>query len=245
MPILPAAADQEPASSGDLVRRATNLLARVAVSPGDPLNPSDTRVAESWLDQATRDLPAEMAEVGIGSELIPFGQEGNARVLRNTIDSPTYVTAGASRARIELASQTGSLELGLDLADTIQAGNSLEKMLAHQLAAAHASSMRLTAQLNECTERMQSCSYDRAGDEKRDRANIQATRLAGAVARMNGSFQHGLLTLQRMRSGGRQVVTVKHVHQQVQINEGGQAMVAGQLESVAGEESGGTARNDR
>jgi hypothetical protein len=90
-----------------------------------------------------------MAGVGVGSELIPVGEGGNATVLRNTLDSPSYVTADASRARIELASQTGSLELGLDLADTIQAGNSLEKVLAHHMAALHASSMKLTAQLNE------------------------------------------------------------------------------------------------
>ena len=34
-------------------------------------------------------------------------------------------------------------------------------------------------------------------------------------------------TLQRKRTGGNQHVTVKHIHQQVNVTEGGQAVVAG------------------
>jgi hypothetical protein len=37
----------------------------------------------------------------------------------------------------------------------------------------------------------------------------------------------GLLTLQRKRTGGNQQVTVKHIHQQVNVTQGGQAVVAG------------------
>jgi len=43
------------------------------------------------------------------------------------------------------------------------------------------------------------------------------------------TFQQGLLTLQRLRTGGQQVVTVQHV----QVNEGGQAVVAGSVEGGA------------
>jgi len=42
---------------------------------------------------------------------------------------------------------------------------------------------------------------------------------------MSGTFQQGIITVQRMRSGGQQVVTVQHV----QVNEGGQAIVAGKV----------------
>ena len=42
---------------------------------------------------------------------------------------------------------------------------------------------------------------------------------------MMTAFQQGLLTLQRLRTGGQQVVTVQHV----QVNEGGQAVVAGKV----------------
>lgn len=51
---------------------------------------------------------------------------------------------------------------------------------------------------------------------------------------MNTSFQQGMLTLQKMRTGGRQVVTVQHV----QVNNGGQAVVAGQIGQ-------GDSRNER
>jgi hypothetical protein len=41
------------------------------------------------------------------------------------------------------------------------------------------------------------------------------------------TYQQGLLTLQRKRTGGNQQVTVKHIHQEVNVTEGGQAVVAG------------------
>jgi hypothetical protein len=237
LPRAPTTKDDKPPRSGDYVHGAANILARVAATPGDPLNLSDRRVAEAWLDQALTEPPPEMTDVAIGGELIPYGDKGDARVLRNTVESPSYISADASRSRLDLAFKAGALEMGLDLADTIQADNSLEKILAHQLAATHSSAMKMTAQLNECIERMTSYSAD-----ERERANIQATRLAGAVARMNASFQQGIATLQRMRSGGRQVVTVQHV----QVNEGGQALVAGQVKEGGGgaRTPGGRGEND-
>ena len=50
---------------------------------------------------------------------------------------------------------------------------------------------------------------------------------AGATARVMTSFQHGLLTLQCMRTGGQQVVTVQHV----EVRDGGQAVVAGKMQT--------------
>jgi hypothetical protein len=44
---------------------------------------------------------------------------------------------------------------------------------------------------------------------------------------MSATCQQGVLTLQRKRAGGNQQVTVKHIHQQVHVTEGGQAVVAG------------------
>src|SRR5215207_10019624 len=90
----------------------------------------------------------------------PVGDEGGALVLRNTVEHPHYVTADAGRDRLDLASKAGMLELALDTVETIQAENSLEKMLAHQLAAAYHSSMALTAQLNRCIENMEHYNSD-------------------------------------------------------------------------------------
>jgi hypothetical protein len=44
---------------------------------------------------------------------------------------------------------------------------------------------------------------------------------------MSATYQQALLTLQRKRTGGSQQVTVKHIHQQVNVTQGGQAVVAG------------------
>jgi hypothetical protein len=45
----------------------------------------------------------------------------------DTVADPDYVTASASRERLELANEAGSLDLALDVADSIQAQDSLRK----------------------------------------------------------------------------------------------------------------------
>ena len=137
-------------------------------------------------------------------------------VLRKTLDQPNFVSANASRTRLSLSQKTA---MALDMADTIGAQNSAEQMLAHQMAAAHRSAMHLMAQMQEMTRNVYTSS-----DEG---VNVRATRLAGAAARLMASYQQGLLTLHRLRTGGRQEVRV--IHQQVQVNEGGQAVVAGSM----------------
>jgi hypothetical protein len=70
-----------------------------------------------------------------------------AAALRNTVSNPDYIAIDANRHRLELTSRTGAIEMGLDLADTVVPGNSLEKMLCHQLAATHRATMQLTVRL--------------------------------------------------------------------------------------------------
>ena len=74
--------------------------------------------------------------------------------------------------------------------------------------------------------------------EAAEAANVRACRLA--ISRMSATYQQGLLTLQRKRTGGNQQVTVKHIHQQVNVTEGGQAVVAG--DKVTSRTRGGHAR---
>ena len=142
-------------------------------------------------------------------------------------------TADASKSRLDLAFDAGVLETGLDAAETIEARNSPDKMMAHQMTAQHSSIMKLSAQLNRCIERMER-EYN---PDQRERANVQGTRLAGAVARMSGTFQGVMTTMQRLRSGGTQRVIVQHVT----VSEGGQAVVAGQVET-GGPAPGGRSR---
>jgi len=66
---------------------------------------------------------------------------------------------------------------------------------------------------------------------------------------MSATYQQGLLTLQRKRTGGSQHVTVKHIHQQVNVTEGGQAVVAGDKvtrgQGTAAERRRGMVKNER
>ena len=138
--------------------------------------------------------------------------------------------------------------LALDAADTIQAQDSLEKMLVHQMAVLHRGMMRAAARMDEELD-----AAARGDPNKREAANVRACRLAGAISRMSATYQQGLLTLQRKRTGGNQQVTVKHIHQQVNVTEGGQAVVAGDKvmsrtrgrRGSDGSDGGGMVKNER
>jgi hypothetical protein len=122
---------------------AARIDAEAASRRDDPLAPLDKRRTQEMRERAESPPPAYMTDVGAGRELVPssmLGENSRALELRDTVDDPNYVTVDASRDRLELANQAGCLEEALDAAETIDAQNSLEKMLAHQLAASHRSS---------------------------------------------------------------------------------------------------------
>jgi hypothetical protein len=92
--------------------------------------------------------------------------------------------------------------------------------------------------------------FDLNKREAAEAANVRACRLAGAISRMSATYQQGLLTLQRKRTGGKQQVTVKHIHQQVNVTQGGQAVVAGdkvmsRARGGGGATAGGMVKNER
>ena len=102
------------------------------------------------------------------------------------------------------------------------------------MAVLHYGMMRAAARMNEELDaagvidpKLAAGVIDPNKREAAEAANLRACRLAGAISRMSATYQQGLLTLQRKRTGGNQHVTVKHIHQQVNVTEGGQAVVAG------------------
>ena len=62
-------------------------------------------------------------------------------------NEPTMINVIASEERLDLAAHVGSgvAEMAVDAVETVQAANSLEKMLCHQMAAAHRTAMSLIA----------------------------------------------------------------------------------------------------
>lgn len=138
--------------------------------------------------------------------------------LRDTLENPDVAAmeASAERTSLCLLGGTDVAALAIDAANTIQAGNSLEKALAHQLAVLHQAAMK---------------SMNRAA---RQVDTTDGVRLMNTATRAMLAFQQGLLTLQRLRTGGQHVVVVQHV----QVADGGQAIIG----SVR---TGGKGKNER
>jgi hypothetical protein len=131
--------------------------------------------------------------------------------IRDTLaEGATRIAEDASIQRADLLMQPSfdAVAMGIDAAESIQAENSLEKMLAHQMAIAHQMAMRFA-------DRALSYEHSQARDQ------TEATRCANTAARLMGTFQDAMLTLQRVRTGGSQTVTVQHVT----VAQGGQAVI--------------------
>jgi hypothetical protein len=119
----------------------------------------------------------------------------------DTLRDPGLIAVDASEQRLERVRDAGVLELALDASESVKAGNSIEKMLVHQMAACHEYAMRLLPK----------------AIEQRDANNM--AKYVTASARLMDVYRESMLALHRAKAGGRQTVTVVHVH------EGAQAVV--------------------
>lgn len=185
------------------------------------------RAASAALDPSTH--TAQPLVAGLGGEVIARTRQ-NLRDRPGLIDTPTtrpdMAVAEASLERLRLAADAGVLTLATDMAETIQAQNSAEKALAHQMTAAHRLAMMLVTQADQdLLAYRQGATYSRRAPERA----TEAARMACAAARLMDSYQRALLTLDRLRNGGRQVVTVQHVT----VADGGRAVVAGAVQGAA------------
>ena len=158
--------------------------------------------------------------IGKGGE-VSSDARGASPFTDTLLKRPGMVAVDASRHRLSMASQAGVMALALDVAETCHAQNSLEKMLAHQIAAADAAAMALQA---EATELLRT--YARTG-HRASGLSVEATRLMNASARMMETTQRGVAALHRLLTSGQQNVVVQHVH----VSEGGQAVVAGEVKA--------------
>jgi hypothetical protein len=134
--------------------------------------------------EATVRTPVEAPVRAVGGELVPaedFATKTLPAIL-DTLVNPDAVAADASRDRLDLAKNAGALELALDTADTIRAGDALERMLAHQMAATHVLAMKAAAVMGQQLD-----IADRTLGTAKQAACVEAARMAGAVARWRGS----------------------------------------------------------
>ena len=191
-------------------------------STPDPLLAEFMRHDAAALEQSSASALAldSIPPIGSGGELVPTGgQVKRGAKLIDTVERPVAITAEASMDRIKLADDgIECVAMAIDAAETIQAANSIEKMMAHQLAAAHKLAMTFAGKANSLID-------DKSSNrQRRDGAYVvEAARVANSSARMMDAFQKGTLALHKLRTGGKQVVTVQHVN----VNDGGQAVVTG------------------
>jgi len=163
--------------------------------------------------------------IGAGGELQLSRDEAfDLPGLACTVEAPDMTTAEASRDRLQLTADARCLALAVDLADTFRARDSMAKALAHQAASGHQLALRFAATANAWLDRAQPDSPF-GGNGQKAAALVEAQRAGNAAARLMAASGDAALALQRLRTGGRQVVTVQHVT----VGDGGQAVVAGTL----------------
>jgi hypothetical protein len=195
-------------------RKADRLEHRRARNSTDALfRPVEAQGAR---DEGKRLLvPPERLVGDASTELVPdheWSVEGtNERwSIIGTLSEPTSISVDASEQRATVASRAGVLSAALDVAVSAKAANSIEKMLSHQLAAAHMAGMDLLGRV----------------EQQSNLPPVERARLTNAAARLFEVFQAGCLTLQKLKTGGQHVVVQ---HQQVNVGQGGQAIVTGKL----------------
>jgi len=197
-------------------RKADKLERRRAFDPVDAFHAP--REAARAREDGERLLKAPKHLIGDASlELVPAPVSPEADVsharmhVLSTLEEPNVISVDASEHRAHAATKAGVLSAALDAAVSVGASNSLEKMIAHQVAAAHHAGMALLGRL---------------ADVYPPFPPVEFARLSNAAARLFEVSQNGCVTLQRLKTGGKQTVVVQHVN----VEQGGQAVVAGRLE---------------
>ena len=205
--------------AADIHRQTANSMASY-----DPTGSRMVRREADEMEKAATESLAllETPLVGTGGEL-HLSQEQAYKLpgLAETIENPDGVTVEASYQRLNLAENANCMSLAADMAETIQAQNSMEKALAHQMAGLHSTAMKMLAKAENEMEKI--------GLYQGNQAQVETARLANAASRLMRTFQESMLTLQKVRTGGRQTMVVQHV----QVTDGGQAVVTGSLSKGA------------
>ena len=145
--------------------------------------------------------------------------------LLDTLKHPNMAEAQACLERHKLLMEIGCVELDQDLASTIEPRNSIERLLAGQLASTHYLALRFLA-----LAQARAVEAAKQGQPYWREHNVEACRLTNAASRLLSSFNEGAATLHKLRTGGKQTVVVQHV----QVQEGGQAVIAGDMTTGGG-----------
>ena len=192
---------------------------RAAVTEPEESNAEGLRNQAEW----SRIMSAELRKQAmararhvpqVNGEVLPRPEE---QPLYNTMAVPDLAAVEASleRSRLLLDYGIDAVAMALDASASIEAANSLEKMLAHQLAVAHKNAMEQIGRAHGA------CMPD---------AEIKRLNVA---TRFMSIFQQGLLTLKKLRQCGQKWITVQYVN----VSQGSQAVI-GSVENGRGGQRG-------
>ena len=189
------------------VKTLQRSLSAKAMKAQAMMNGSEVSEELEYDMAASEYLAAEAFQAPVGVRLVEAGEvrPGQAPEFLDTLATPTLVSLDASSHRLDLITSMGTdvAAMALDASDTMGATNSLEKMLAHQLAVLHQSAMKT------------------ASTAALEQDAVHMARLLNLSIRSMETFQKGLLTLKRMRSTGEQRITIERVS----VMDGGQAVI--------------------
>jgi hypothetical protein len=162
--------------------------------------------------------PPGTPTVKCGEVVSVSGDSGPSCEIADTLRDPDAAVIEASVARTDLllSLPTDIVALAIDASASAKANNSFEKMLAHQLALIHVLAMKTGARALDFEKR-----EGEYGDALKLADSVELARLAQATSRLSSAFQDGLMTLQRLRNGSAQTMTIRHVT----VEAGGQAVI--------------------
>lgn len=167
---------------------------RLLAPTNDPVRRDFDRQWADGLEMDAQALltPDQPLVLGAGGEIVPPASMG-LQGLESIIREPDLLNLVASSQRMDLIEKAGVLELALETSHLCHAKGPVQKMLTHQLAAAHKRSLELIAESAQSKDPDIAC------------------KKAKVAAKMMDAFSRAALTLQRLQTGASQVVTVQHV----------------------------------
>lgn len=167
---------------------------------------------------------------GNGNELVPLPEpEHPARRDYKVahVEKPATVLAHqASSEAMDMLADNESLAIALDLANDLKPRSRAEQLLIHQAATLHKLGMGHARKAKAEQDRMIVSGLSERNVGLHQAASLEAQRQTNAAGRAFSAFNEALLTLAKLRTGGKQSMTVIHKHQNVNVAPGGQAVVA-------------------
>jgi hypothetical protein len=131
----------------------------------------------------------------------------------------------AAYALRELAIIGCARDIAPAMAAEVKPRGLLERAIVHQAATAHALAMRLASRADSWAGRAEQ-DFRLGNTPLAQASNVEAARMATAASRLMATVTDAALALDRLRYGGRQQVTVRHMT----VSHGGQAVIAGTVE---------------